>query len=576
MNNNQVQEIKDRIDIADLIGQYVILKKSGTSFKALCPFHKERTPSFIVTPEKQIFKCFGCGEGGDIFSFIQKMEGLTFVESLRLLAARVGIQLDRLKDAPDYKAEQDVKADLFILNATAAKLFHLILQSHPTGQKARDYLSSRGINQQSIERFQLGYAPTKPVLASWCTKNGISPTLLTRAGNPDRFRDRIIFPLKNPLGNVVGFTARALTDDQQPKYLNTPETAIFQKGKLVYGLFEGKQSIKKYRATIMLEGQMDVILSHQSGMCLAVASSGTALTTDHLRIISRYAPKIYFSFDQDEAGLNATKKALTMVLETDLSAAIINLPAGFKDAAELIVKNPKAWHQAINRSEQILDWLMAKALANAGDNLDALAKKNIAREILPFIVRILDPIEQAHYLARLAKMISVSEKALTEAITRIKHPNLKNNGPILEHRNHYSLFEQLLGIILLHPQLVDELKLTEDVFAVTTLCQQIDKLFRACYFNERLTDTATIINVIKKKLDQTDQTALELIIAQGEQLLDSGLEPLIVAQGLISRIKKDRNEEAKKEIALEIAQAENAGDRLRVKELLIRLGKVLK
>ncbi len=422
MSDDQVQAVKERIDIVDLVNQYVPLKKSGVNHKGLCPFHREKSPSFMVHEERQVFKCFGCGESGDALSFIQKMEGLNFPEALHLLADRVGIKLERRHPDQSSSAERDEKSVLYRINAAAAKLFHRLLVSHPAAEAARAYLSSRKVSQETIDRFLIGFAPESPVLGRWFSQHGIRPNQLKAAGSPERFRQRVMFPLRDPLGNVVGFTGRSLPGGADPKYFNTPETAIFKKSKVLYGLYEGKADIRTRRSAILVEGQMDVILSHQVGLTVAVASSGTALTADHLRILARYAPTVYLAFDADSAGVAATKKVIDLAMTADVHTKVITFPDGIKDAGEAIEQSPAVWQQAVETAQPSLDWLTEAVISQHNSPLDGRAKRSIAKELLPVFRRLADPVEQAHQLGQLAHRLAVPEASLVAVLERLARP----------------------------------------------------------------------------------------------------------------------------------------------------------
>jgi DNA primase len=286
-----VEEIKKRLDIVAVISDYLTLKKSGISFKAVCPFHSEKTPSFTVSPERQSWHCFGCGEGGDVISFVQKIDGLTFTEALERLAPRAGVEYQ-----PSSPADNRIKSEkskIMEVLELCARLFHEILQNHPTAIDARNYLEKRGIDAESIKKFRIGYAPNawETVSSALTKKNldlkwGFAAGMIAKRthGNSyyDRFRGRIVFPIDNQSGQIIGFTGRILNDiKDQPKYLNTPETPVFKKSEVLYGISLAKNAIRDKGFAVLMEGQMDVIAAHQFGFNNTVATSGTALTAEH-------------------------------------------------------------------------------------------------------------------------------------------------------------------------------------------------------------------------------------------------------------------------------------------------------
>ncbi|PIV25083.1 DNA primase, partial [Candidatus Berkelbacteria bacterium CG03_land_8_20_14_0_80_40_36] len=269
---SDIDLVKQKIDIVDFIGQYLELKKAGSNHKALCPFHDENTSSFMVSAEKQIFKCFGCGEGGNVFNFLMKYENLGFGEALKILAQRAGVTLTPRSGSRSTPEPIDHKTKLYKINSLASSAFHKILTSHPSAQNARDYLKKRGVTQNSIDKFFLGYAPLRnDWLEKFLRSRAFSNTEISQAGAPNRFINRLMFPLSDMMGNVVGFTGRALDDKIMPKYLNTAETPIFYKSRLLYGYPEARQSIREKKFAIVVEGQMDVIMAHQAGTANTVA-----------------------------------------------------------------------------------------------------------------------------------------------------------------------------------------------------------------------------------------------------------------------------------------------------------------
>ncbi|MBI4022682.1 DNA primase [Candidatus Berkelbacteria bacterium] len=599
MADDQVQEIKDRIDIVDLVNQYVPLRRSGANHKGLCPFHKEKSPSFMVNPERQIFKCFGCDESGDALTFVQKMEGLTFPEALELLADRAGITLDRKKAPEQYRQEKDEKSALYRVNATVAKFCHAVLVKHAVAAGARAYLESRKVSPATIDAFQLGYAPANSsVLAQWLGKQGISASTLRAAGSPERFRNRIMFPIRDPLGNVVGFTGRLLppthppsppasasvgVGPEGPKYYNTPETAIFKKSRAVYGLYEAKQSLKHHKAAVLVEGQMDVTLSHQVGLTVAVASSGTALTVDHLATLKRYVPKVLIAFDADAAGLAATKKAIQLAIDADLAAKVVRFPVGIKDAGEAIERDPSLWKDAVAKAQPALDWLIQTAVAEAGEPLDGAGKKQVARATLPFIARIADPVERAHHLSALAVTLRVPEPALREALDRAKVRSPARAGqPVTgapaasRPRAARSLAEQLVGLVLLQPSIGPELKLTTDHVASSPRAQELLTAYQACYSAEVRQSPAEFFTSLKATLPSSLKAEADLLLAEVESLAPDREAALQVARELRGRLQRASREGLKDTIASEIAAAEAAGDRPAVKKLMGQLQEMLK
>ncbi len=421
---DSVEDIKSRLDIVDLVSEYLALKPSGQgSFKACCPFHHERTPSFYVSRNRQTWHCFGCNEGGDQFSFVQKIEGMEFREALEFLAQKTGVEL------PKFDHEKaGARKRLFEVNDLAAKFFQNTLQQSPGAEVARAYLKKRGLDDLTVDLFKLGYAPSgwttltdallkKNVTADELIRAGLSSTREQGGGTYDRFRERVMFPIQDVHGNIVGFTGRILTDDKtQAKYVNTPETAIYHKSSMLYGLDKAKGEIRQKNMAVLVEGNMDVISSHQFGVCNVVAASGTALTQDQLNLIKRFTQTLVIAFDQDAAGRNATMRGLDMARAQQFNMKIIQLPADAgKDPDEAVRKDPEIWKRAIADAMPIMDWVYLSAFRGRHPE-QPQDKKLIAHEILSEVRRIADPIERDHWIKRLSRELDVSEQVLQEVL----------------------------------------------------------------------------------------------------------------------------------------------------------------
>ena len=424
-----VREIKDRLDIADVIGGYIPLKKAGTNFKALCPFHGERTPSFVVTPSRQIWHCFGCGEGGDVFTFVQKYESLDFPETLKLLADRANVKLPEYRPAGNER--EDEKALLIRINTFAARYYHQVLLSDPNSAAARQYLSQRGLRDKTIDSWQIGFAPSDfHSLSKALAAKKVKETDAIKAGvlvkNEkgrvyDRFRGRVTFPVFNYVGDVVGFSARilpALDDGKSGKYINSPETPIYNKSKVLFGLNFAKTAIRKSGEAIIVEGQMDCISAHQAGFLNTVASSGTALASDQVNILGRLAKTFKFCFDADQAGLNATRRAVENILGKDYAVKVVSI-TGAKDPDELIRQNPKAWQSAVDHAQPFLDYYIQQLFKNVS-SLSIETKKQLGGEILPLIKKLPSALEREHYIKLLAPKLETTPASLTEDMNRNK------------------------------------------------------------------------------------------------------------------------------------------------------------
>jgi DNA primase len=428
---DQVDEVRQKTDIIQLISQYLSLKKSGRNFKALCPFHSEKIPSFMVSPERQIFKCFGCGAGGDVFQFIMRMEGMEFGEALRTLAKRAGVRLRQYRPSEAEKQKQV----LYEINHLASEFYHYFLLKHQVGKKALNYLLGRGITKDSIHLFRLGYAPNlgNGIQRFLVGKKGYKINDLLNAGlvsrfdnqHRDFFYDRLLFTLKDHRGNVVGFAGRtigpwseALAAKIGPKYLNTPETPVYQKGNLLYGLETTKNQIRQANQAVIVEGELDMISSFQAGVENVVALKGTALTENQCRLLKRYGENIILATDTDKAGDEAARRGIEIAdsLGFNIRVALIR---GAKDPDELAQKKPEAWRKTVEEAIPIYDFYLQSALERIGFET-AAQKKKVGEELLPLYARITDELVKSHYLRALAKKIGVSEDALYTQLEKVE------------------------------------------------------------------------------------------------------------------------------------------------------------
>lgn len=434
MSESQVELVKQKSDIVTVIDSRVKLSKSGRNLKANCPFHGEKTPSFFVSPELQTFKCFGCGEGGDVFTFLQKYEGMDFPEALEFLAQKAGITLKREFRSDD---EQDKKRWLEILHL-AEEYYHFLLTKHAVGAQARDYLSKRGIAEGILTTFKLGYAPESwQGLQDFLVKKkqykvedleSTGMVLRSSAGRYyDRFRDRIIFPLKDFSGKTVGFSGRILPSvdpetrsgqEKEAKYINSPETKIYHKSQMLYGLSEVRSTIRKKNKAVVVEGEFDMISSYVAGVREVVAIKGSALTTEQIELLRRLTPNIVLALDADSAGSEATKRGIRTADQMGMSLSVVEVVDG-KDPDELAQKNPELWKKLISTPESVYDFLIKKSFETF-DARTGEGKKAISRELAPVLSQISNAVEREHYLGVIATKLSVPKKALEDEVVKIK------------------------------------------------------------------------------------------------------------------------------------------------------------
>ncbi|MFZ2187217.1 MAG: DNA primase [Candidatus Moraniibacteriota bacterium] len=427
MSDGTIDEIKARLNIVELIGTYVRLEKSGAHWKACCPFHQERTPSFMVNEEKAMWHCFGCAKGGDVFAFVMEMEGLEFREALKMLAERAGVELPQHKGEEKNKETKDRIYDLLEL---ATKFFEKQLAGDAGKEKIGSYLRGRGLSEESIQSFRLGYAPDGwRHLLDFLIGRGFRAEEIEQAGlilkkdggngYYDRFRDRVMFPIFDILGRVIGYSARVApgSDETQAKYINTPETSVYHKSRALYGLFHGKLAMKQSAATIIVEGNMDVIAMHQAGIKNTVAVSGTALTPDQLTIMKRYGNEVKLFFDMDGAGQKAARKSAELALEKEMLVSVIALPFG-KDAADMGKEDPEKLREAVASSVPALQYFLETSLERYDHNTPD-GKRKIAEEYTELLMFVKNPIEQSFWIKELSRAIQMEEKLVIGVVNAV-------------------------------------------------------------------------------------------------------------------------------------------------------------
>lgn len=480
-----IDDIKQRLDIVDVISSYLKLEKAGRNFKALCPFHQEKTPSFFIFPDRQSWRCFGCGAGGDLFSFVMKKEGTDFGETLKTLADKAGVSLERKKEAVESKSTDR----LYQINETAAQYYHDLLLRAPAAEGARDYATKkRGLTSKTIDEFQLGFSPgeglKKHLLErGYNEKELLSVRLLGEKDGRtyDFFRHRLMFPIKDIKGRVVGFGARAL-DDSMPKYLNSPQTAIFDKSSILYAIDRAKGAIKEKGLVVIVEGYMDVITAHQYGFTNVVASMGTALTEKQIKVLKGLTRSFAFALDPDIAGDAATLRAIEVALGSldreslemptwlgntsrlKAEMRIIPLPRG-KDPDDLIREYPQTWQQLVDRATPLMDHLLA-VVASRLDLAKPEGRALATEQILPIIAELEDRTEKELYLKKFASLLGVRERTF-EGMAAYLHRTRREKVSKTETKPVASAYfgdrieEYCLCLLLQHPELRDKAKALE-------------------------------------------------------------------------------------------------------------------
>jgi DNA primase len=429
MQNSPIEEIKNRLDVVEIIGGYLKLNKAGANYRAICPFHSEKGPSFFISPTRQIWHCFGCGAGGDIFKFVMQIEGVEFGDALRVLAQKAGVELKPLpREAVIWQSE---KQRLYEINELAAKFFEKQLESSEMGKEAEKYLLNRKISPDSIKKWRLGYSPDAwQGLFDFLTTKGYKKEEVEKTGLAiksdkgsfyDRFRGRIMFPVFDSNSQVVGFGGRVFKDmdnKEISKYMNTPNTPLYDKSQVLYGLNFAKVAIRKQNYITLMEGYVDAIMAHQEGFENTVAVSGTALTSYQLKILKRYTENLYLSFDMDIGGDSATKRGIEIAQAAGFNIKVVTMTQG-KDPADILCENPKEWEAAIAGAKTILNFYFENAFSRF-DGKTSEGKREISKVLLPVIKRMPNQIERGHWTGELSKRMGAREEDVISELEKVK------------------------------------------------------------------------------------------------------------------------------------------------------------
>jgi DNA primase len=475
IRQEDVEAVRERTDIVTLIQQYVGLKKSGARWSGLCPFHTEKTPSFSVDPAKGLFYCFGCGKGGNAFHFVQEIEGLPFPEAVERLASRAGVTLRYENVSPGERRAMGKRQALYRANSRAAELFHQMLLHGREGADARSYLGSRGISKEAAEEFGIGYAPRYPDFLLRRMTRDFSAEILVEAGLAtkdgrgevrDSFRGRVIFPVHDLSGRVVGFGARLLEGDG-PKYLNTRETEIYRKGQLLYNLHRAKADIGRTATAYVVEGYTDVIALHGAGVPAAVATCGTALGEGHFELLRRFAERVVLAFDSDEAGAGAAQKAYAFHERYPLEALVLVLPEGLDPADFVKDRGPEAFAEEAARAVPLVEFMIRRALRGR----DLSAPEGRARAVqaaLPIVEGLEDPVRRGEYGGLLADLAGVSATDVEMELARTGRPDAPARAAVTREARSpgREVEKEALKMLAQHPEAAETLvrELREDHF----------------------------------------------------------------------------------------------------------------
>jgi len=575
-----VEEIKSRLSVEDVISEYIELKRSGRNLKGLSPFQTEKTPSFMVSPEKQIWHDFSSNKGGNMFSFVMEMEGVDFRGALEILARKAGVDLEQYGRS---RSNSKLKERLSEVLELSTKYFQQNLIKNPG---AVDYLAGkRKFTKDTLLSFRLGYAPMiDNGLVSVLKKRGFTDDEMVKAGVAvkryrglgDMFRGRVMVPLMDQMGQVVGFTARQLVDDPNaPKYINTPMTLLYDKGRHVYALSQAKEAIRSSKYVVVVEGNLDVVSSHQVGVRQCVATAGTAMTVEHLKALSRFTSDIRLSFDQDQAGLNATERAIELAQGLDIRLSIIDVEDA-KDPDELIQKDLKLWQQTITEPVYAMDWLFSR-YQKLFDVKTAQGKKQISDALIKAIQKLKDSVERDHYLDELARITEVSSEAVRSKLTQANQDQSKTTlkrtkvDTAEPPRDPYAYQDRLLGLLLQYP-------LSRRVLETIEFEPLFSKPERPYIFEYISTNPQATISASLPMDLQSVSDYVNILLLTAEELYQSldANERLIEAHDLVHRLQRDYKKQKQTDLTEQIRTAESVGDTARVEELLASFHQLLK
>ncbi|MDP2913171.1 MAG: DNA primase [Candidatus Omnitrophota bacterium] len=536
-----IEEIQQKSDIIEVISQYILLKKIGRNYKAPCPFHHEKTPSFIVSPDKQIYHCFGCGAGGNVFSFVMKYENLQFPEAVAALAHKAGVAIPRIAGQGGDPANSSLN-QFYKINEAASQFFQTCLANNAA---SRDYLALRGVGDAVIKKFRLGYAPDSwEGLLNFFKTKGVSSALLEKAGlavsnekggHYDRFRNRIIFPIMDLKDRILGFGARVL-DSSLPKYINSPETPIYSKGKNLYGLNLSKEDIRKTGHALVVEGYLDFLIPYQVGVKNIIATLGTALTTDQVKILKRFANTVVIVYDPDEAGESASLRGLDLFISEDVNVYIAELPSGFDPDGYIRKFGAEDFTRLVKSSKNLFDYKFDK-LCRRFDANSTHGKAGIVGEMLPTIARIDNAVSRSELMKKLAEKLSVDEESVRTELKKVKLGRGERPyiiGPV-EIKKDYKSAEMIILALLLGGEnyissISRHLSLSE--FKNSSIRDAVGIIFNMLRENKEI-NPAKLINYLGGNSEAA------MLISEAVNILEALADKDRAMSDCINRIRKD-------------------------------------
>jgi DNA primase len=579
---NTIEEILSRVDIVELISGYIPLKRAGRSYRALCPFHSEKTPSFMVNPERQIFHCFGCSAGGNAFGFVMRYERLEFPEAVELLAKKAGVVLPKAASGARSSQSQSILTQLYKINELAANLYFEQLYS-AQGETALKYLTKRAVSKDSIEKFKLGFAFDRwDGLLNYLRGKDIPLGLIEKAGliipkdkggYYDRFRNRLIVPILDTRNRVLGFGARVL-DESLPKYVNSPETPVYSKGKILFGLNSSYEAIRLNDSAIIVEGYIDLITPYQAGFKNIVASCGTALTLEQLRLIKRYTNNVVMVYDSDNAGMLATVRSLDLLIEEGLNVQVAGLPEGYDPDGYVRRLGPDKFRELLEKAKDIFDYKM-EILKSKYSRVTIANKANIASEMLPTISKFSNMVLKSAYLKKLAEALKVDESSLWSELKKVNHArgysatrkekdSSTGAGPLRQPLLASSTAERLLVKLMLEEtEFIAHLreKISPADFKDRSLSQIVSRMFELFSAGKKIDAKCLVSQCVDP---QAAQTICELLASDYPQQADRAR----MLEDCLSRMKGDSRKLKQQELCEQMKLAQVRKDEFKLRELL--------
>jgi len=593
-----IDDLLHRVDIVEVIDKRVNLKKAGKNYTACCPFHNEKSPSFTVSEERQMFHCFGCQKGGDVFTFLMEMEGLDFREALEVLSERTGVVLEKTENGKQKTEHGDGgdidKKRLYELLELSVKFYEKQLWEGQGKEKALTYLKNRKIDDKTLKNFRIGFAPPgweniKKFLLSQGYSDGeirLSGLLVEKEGGRsyDRFRERIMFPIFDALGRVVGYSARALpgSDEEGAKYINTPETLVYHKSRAIYGLFEAKQAIKEKQHVVVVEGNMDVLAMHKTGFENTVAVSGTALTQEHLKILKRYAQEILFFFDMDSAGQSAALKSVSLACSLDVPSKMVTLSEG-KDAADMALSNEEGLQEALTQARHSVEYFFS-VWEKENDMTSVKGKRNFSERSLELIASLVNEVEISHWMAYVSDCVGVEIHTVYDMLSRYKNREKvfhqasqqeqfeEEQGSFEDSSRETALSLRVLMFFFSFPNLWKWYDTQENssLRIIHPSFQDVLRLGRSCEYSYealrmRLEDSMR--KVLEKAYHDFQMEVLTKILSEDEARREIDF--------LFEQIQKEQKKSILEGIEKELYEAEKSNDKHRAKELRAKMNQMI-